>query len=90
MACSNKCYIRTQWPQNPEETKKTETTALESQSSDVFKTLDQVEVLYIQQILDFTEGHKGKTCQILDISRPALDRKIVRHELVVSKKVGLV
>jgi len=63
-------------------------TTLHQLDSNDFKTLDQVEALYIQQVLTFTEGHKGKTCNILDISRPALDRKIVRYELIVSKKVS--
>jgi two-component system response regulator AtoC len=30
-------------------------------------------------------GHKGKSCKVLGISRPALDRKILRYVLSVHK-----
>lgn len=49
------------------------------------RTLDQVEADYIQRVLDHTGGHKGNSCTILGISRPALDRKIERYALVVNK-----
>ncbi|OUS24913.1 hypothetical protein A9Q99_22955 [Gammaproteobacteria bacterium 45_16_T64] len=52
-----------------------------------FLTLDQVEAIHIQDVLDYTEGHKGNACKILDISRPALDRKINRYDLLVAKKM---
>jgi transcriptional regulator with PAS, ATPase and Fis domain len=45
------------------------------------KTLDQVEAEHIQRVLNHTGGHKGQSCEILDISRPALDRKIKKYGL---------
>ena len=49
----------------------------------VERTLDQVEAEHIQRVLDHTGGHKGRSCDILGISRPALDRKIKKYQLVV-------
>jgi two-component system response regulator AtoC len=45
------------------------------------RTLDQVEAEHIQRVLDHTGGHKARSCDILGISRPALDRKILKHGL---------
>jgi DNA-binding NtrC family response regulator len=47
----------------------------------ILRTLDQVESEHIQLVLDYTGGHKGRTCGILAISRPALDRKIAKYGL---------
>lgn len=44
-------------------------------------TLDEIEAAHIQRVLDHTEGHKGRSCEILGISRPALDRKIQKYAL---------
>ncbi len=46
-------------------------------------SLDQVEAAHIQRVLDHTGGHKGKSCGILGISRPALDRKIDKYGLTL-------
>jgi len=48
-------------------------------------SLDELEAVHIQRVLDHTHGHKGHTCEVLGISRPALDRKIHKYSLVVSK-----
>jgi len=45
------------------------------------KTLDQVTAEHIQLVLNHTGGHKGKSCGVLGISRPALDRKIKKYRL---------
>jgi DNA-binding NtrC family response regulator len=47
----------------------------------VLRSLDAVEAEHIQRVLDHTGGHKGRTCEILGISRPALDRKIEKYAL---------
>jgi DNA-binding NtrC family response regulator len=52
----------------------------------ILRTLDQVESEHIQLVLDYTGGHKGRTCDILAISRPALDRKILKYRLVLPKR----
>lgn len=49
----------------------------------VLRSLDEVEAEHIQRVLSYTGGHKGKTCEILGISRPALDRKILKYQLKV-------
>jgi DNA-binding NtrC family response regulator len=52
-----------------------------STEASVLRSLDAVEAEHIQRVLDYTGGHKGKTCEILGISRPALDRKIEKYTL---------
>lgn len=47
------------------------------------KSLEQVEKEQIQRVLAHTGGHKGKSCEILGISRPALDRKINKYSLTL-------
>ncbi len=47
------------------------------------KSLDEVEAEHIQRVLNHTGGHKGHTCEILGISRPALDRKIAKYALTL-------
>ncbi len=49
-------------------------------------SLQQMEAKHIQAILNYCIGHKGKSCQILAISRPALDRKIQKYQLKVPIK----
>ncbi|MCU7917058.1 MAG: sigma-54 dependent transcriptional regulator [Candidatus Thiodiazotropha sp. (ex Epidulcina cf. delphinae)] len=44
-------------------------------------SLDELENEHIKKILEYTHWHKGKACEILGISRPALDRKITKYEL---------
>ncbi|MFO1419400.1 MAG: sigma-54 dependent transcriptional regulator [Candidatus Competibacteraceae bacterium] len=44
-------------------------------------SLDEVEALHVQRVLATTGGHKGHACDILKISRPALDRKIQKYQL---------
>lgn len=49
------------------------------------RSLDEVEAEHIQRVLDHTDGHKGRSCAILGISRPALDRKISKYGLRLKK-----
>ncbi len=49
----------------------------------LLRSLDAVEAEHIQRVLNHTGGHKGNTCRILGISRPALDRKIGKYGLTV-------
>ena len=49
------------------------------------RSLDEVEAEHIQHVLDHTRGHKGRSCEILGISRPALDRKISKYGLRINK-----
>jgi two-component system response regulator AtoC len=43
------------------------------------QTLDEVEREHIARVWAMTRGHKGKTCQILGISRPTLERKLKKY-----------
>lgn len=52
----------------------------------VLRSLDEVAASHIEQVLDHTQGHKGQACEILGISRPALDRKIERYQPRVMKR----
>jgi two-component system response regulator AtoC len=49
------------------------------------QSLEEVEAAHIQRVLGHTGGHKGRTCEILGISRPALDRKIRKYRLTVPR-----
>jgi two-component system response regulator AtoC len=42
-------------------------------------TLDEAERMLIERAMAVTRGHKGKTCQILGISRPTLERKLQKY-----------
>ena len=42
-------------------------------------TLDEVERDHIVRVWALTKGHKGRTCQMLGISRPTLERKLKKY-----------
>ncbi len=42
-------------------------------------TLDEVERDHIVRVWGLTRGHKGKTCRMLGISRPTLERKLKKY-----------
>jgi DNA-binding NtrC family response regulator len=44
-------------------------------------SLAEIEKVHVRQVLDLTQGHRGKTCEILGISRPRLQRIIERFGL---------
>jgi two-component system, NtrC family, response regulator AtoC len=50
-------------------------------SADSIPTLAEAERVLIMRALAATGGHKGKTCEILGISRPTLERKLQRYRL---------
>jgi transcriptional regulator with PAS, ATPase and Fis domain len=45
-------------------------------------TLEAVEEAYIRRIFAQTGAKKSETCRILGISRPTLDRKLERYQIV--------
>ena len=46
------------------------------------QTLDEVERAHIARVFALSKGHKGKTCDLLGISRPTLERKLRKYGLV--------
>jgi DNA-binding NtrC family response regulator len=46
-------------------------------------SLEQMEAIHVQKVLNHTGGHKGHSSRILGISRPALDRKIKKYGLTL-------
>jgi two-component system, NtrC family, response regulator AtoC len=42
-------------------------------------TLEQIERAHIERVFAFAKGHKGRTCQLLGISRPTLERKLRKY-----------
>jgi two-component system response regulator AtoC len=46
-------------------------------------TLDEVEREHILHVWSLTKGHKGRTCQLLGISRPTLERKLRKYGVYV-------
>ncbi len=69
-----------------QETPSAATCALPPAEHLVLRRLDAVEAEHIQRVLEYTGGHKGQSCTILGISRPALDRKIDKYGLEVPKR----
>lgn len=57
--------------------------AAPSAGADTPRTLAEVEAAHVQYVLDYAAGHKGRACELLNISRPALDRKIAKYGLSV-------
>jgi DNA-binding NtrC family response regulator len=57
-----------------------------SAAASPLRSLDAVAAEHIQRVLDYTDGHKGRSCEILGISRPALDRKIEKYKLSLPKR----
>ena len=55
------------------------------QDATPLRTLHEVESEHIQRVLDHTGGQKARSCEILGISRPALDRKIAKFGLNVQR-----
>ena len=55
--------------------------APEAVSGQTLPSLQELEAAHIQRVLEYTGGHKGQACDILGISRPALDRKIEKYRL---------
>jgi DNA-binding NtrC family response regulator len=49
--------------------------------SDVLGSLEEVEKRYIQHVLNAVKGSKTRASQVLQISRPTLDKKIREYEL---------
>ena len=47
-------------------------------------TLDEIERAHIERVFAMTKGHKGRTCQILGISRPTLERKLRKYGLAAT------
>ena len=43
--------------------------------------MKKVEKNYIQYVLDEMKGNKTRTCRVLEISRPTLDKKIKEYGL---------
>ena len=48
-------------------------------------TLDDVEREHIVRVWTLSKGHKGKTCQLLGISRPTLERKLRKYGISVQE-----
>ncbi|MBI3182466.1 MAG: sigma-54-dependent Fis family transcriptional regulator [Myxococcales bacterium] len=46
-------------------------------------TLEEAERILIERALAKTGGHKGKTCELLGISRPTLERKLQKYRAAV-------
>lgn len=49
---------------------------------DGIPTLAEVEEEHIKKVLNITRGNRGRTCQLLGISRPTLRRKIRHYKLL--------
>jgi two-component system, NtrC family, response regulator AtoC len=53
----------------------------QANGSDAIPTLAEAERQLIARALQATRGHKGKTCTLLGISRPTLERKLQKYGL---------
>lgn len=59
-----------------------QTSTTQTSPSNDLQSLRELEKDHIERVLDRTGWHKGKTCEILDISRPKLERRIREFNLV--------
>ena len=60
----------------------TSSRVIESETEDLSHlSLQDIEKRHIQRVLEITNGHKGKSCDILGISRPRLRRLIKQYNL---------
>ena len=50
-----------------------------------FPTLDELERVHILKALELARGHKGRTCELLGISRPTLERKLHKYGVVETR-----
>ena len=50
-------------------------------ATDVLVSLEQAEANHVSMVLDAVEWHRGRACEILEISRPRLRRIINQHNL---------
>jgi two-component system response regulator AtoC len=60
--------------------------ARDGKSPTPIPTLDEVERAHIERVFAMTKGHKGRTCQILGISRPTLERKLRKYGLTAAER----
>ena len=60
--------------------------AAAAEGNAALRSLDEVASEHIQRVLEHTDGHKGRSCEILGISRPALDRKIEKYGLQIPRR----
>jgi len=44
-------------------------------------SLDEMEKIHIIRTLNYTSWHKGKTCELLGLTRPRLERKIKKYDI---------
>ncbi|HEY2029347.1 MAG TPA: sigma-54 dependent transcriptional regulator [Myxococcales bacterium] len=57
------------------------TAAVKAPENDRIQTLNEIERQHIERVWALTNGHRGKTCQLLGISRPTLERKLRKYGL---------
>ena len=62
-------------------TPRSEPLAARSATDGRVATLDEVERDHIVRVWALAKGHKGKTCQMLGISRPTLERKLKKYAI---------
>jgi two-component system response regulator AtoC len=51
-------------------------------------TLDEVEKEHILRVLQVTQGHRGRTCDMLGITRPTLERKLRKYGIDIPRRSG--
>jgi len=76
---ANKVLPPTEIKVNPEQAQKNEKEITDLNGL----SIQDIEKIHIQRILEATNGHKGKSCEILGISRPKLRRLIKQYHLKV-------
>ena len=50
-------------------------------------SLNDIEKIHIAKVLNFTNWHKGRACEILGITRPRLERKIKKYGIKLQEKI---
>ncbi len=49
-------------------------------------TLDELERAHIVRVVAATQGHRGRTCELLGITRPTLDRKLKKYGIELTRR----
>ena len=57
------------------------TPAVDGDESEPLLSLEELEQRHVRRVLEHTRWHKGRACEILGISRPALERRIRKYGL---------
>jgi two-component system response regulator AtoC len=54
--------------------------------TDRMATLEEIEREHILRVIAYTQGHRGRTCELLGITRPTLERKLRKYGMATPRR----